>query len=54
MKVKVVREFIDKHTRELHKVNAVFECDNNRFKEIESAGHFVVEVKNEPAKAETK
>lgn len=54
MRVKVVREFIDKHTRELHKVGDTFECKNERFKEIEKTGHYVVEVKNEPVKAETK
>lgn len=52
MRVKVVKEFIDKHSRKLHKVNEVFECNNDRFKEIESTGHYVVETKNEPAKTE--
>ncbi len=52
MKVKVIKEFVDKHTRKLHKVNDTFECDKNRFNEIKSAGNYVEEVtaKAEPAK----
>ena len=41
MKVKVLKEFIDKNTRELHTVGSSFSCDENRLKEIQKAGDFV-------------
>ena len=41
MKVKVKSEFVDKHTRKLHQVGEVFECTENRLKEIQSVGDFV-------------
>lgn len=44
MKVKVLKEFVDKHTKKLHKVNEVFDCDNKRFEEILSTGAFVAPV----------
>ena len=44
MKVKVIREFVDKHTKKVHKLNDVFECDNKRFEEIKKTGNFVVPV----------
>ena len=50
MKVKVVKEFVDKHTGELHKVDSSFDCSEDRFKEIQKAGAFVVPE----AKKETK
>ncbi len=42
MKVKVIKEFVDKHSKKLHKMGQVFECDNTRYKEILSAGKYVV------------
>lgn len=50
MKVNVIKEFVDKHSGELHTVGSSFECDENRFKEIEEAGSFVEPVKVEPIK----
>lgn len=51
MKVKVVNEFVDKHTGELHRKGSSFDCDETRLKEIEKAGFFVVV---EPAKEKKK
>lgn len=45
MKVKVIREFVDKHTNELHPVGSVFNVTAKRMKEIQSAGDFVQEIK---------
>lgn len=42
MKVKVVKKFIDKNTKELHEVGSSFSCDENRFKELQG---YVEEVK---------
>lgn len=44
MKVKVTKEFVDKHTGELHTVGSSFDCDEARFKEIKEAGSFVEPV----------
>lgn len=44
MKVKVIKEFVDKYSNELHKVGSKFECDEKRLKEIERAGAYVVPV----------
>lgn len=49
MKVTVIKEFVDKHTKELHKVGSSFDCSESRFKEIEKTGSFVVK-KPETAK----
>lgn len=49
MKVKVVKEFVDKHTGKLHAVGSEFECDDARYNEIKQAGSFV-----EPAKEQNK
>lgn len=51
MKVRVINEFVDKHTRELHRKGSSFECDETRFKEIMKAGSYVEPVK-EKKKAE--
>ncbi len=53
MKIKVISEFIDKHTLEFHKVGEVLDCDESRFAEIESARKGLVTVANaEPETAE--
>ena len=44
MKVKTIREFVDKHTNELHKVGSTFDVTAKRLKEIQSVGDFVQEV----------
>ena len=49
MKVKVIKEFVDKHTKRLHKVGSTFECDKTRFNEIKEAGSFIEPV-SEPKK----
>lgn len=54
MKIKVISEFIDKHTLEFHKVGEVLDCDESRFAEIESARKGLVTVANaEPETAES-
>ncbi len=47
MKVKVVKQFIDKHTKNLHKVNKTLTISKERFEEINSTAHgvFVEEIK---------
>lgn len=45
MKLKVINEFVDKHTKKLHKKGSTFECSETRYKEIQKAGSYV-----EPAK----
>lgn len=50
MKVKVIKEFVDKHTNKLHKVNEVFDCDAKRYEEIKGAGAFVEPVKEKETK----
>lgn len=44
MKVNVIKEFVDRHTGELHTVGSSFECGENRFREIEEAGQYVEPV----------
>jgi hypothetical protein len=44
MKVKVVKEFVDKHTKKLHKVNETFDCNAKRYEEILKTGAFVAPV----------
>lgn len=44
MKVKVIKEFIDKHTGELHTVGSSFECDESRYNEILESGLYVEPV----------
>lgn len=53
MKIKVISEFIDKHTLEFHKVGEVLDCDESRLAEIESVRKGLVTVVNaEPETAE--
>ena len=50
MKVLVVRQFQDRHTKDLHNVNEELTISQERFGEINSTvlGVFVEEVKQEP------
>lgn len=41
MKVKVVKRFVDKETKELHEANEVIEVTEARFEEISAAGKYV-------------
>lgn len=50
MKVEVINEFIDVHTKKLHKVGETLEVTEKRFAEIEKVGRFVKEA---PEKEET-
>lgn len=52
MKVKVIKKFVDKHTKKVHKVDEIFECSEARLSEIQKAGSFVEPVL--PEKKETK
>nr|DAG10498.1 MAG TPA: hypothetical protein [Caudoviricetes sp.] len=54
MKVNVIKEFVDRYTGELHTVGSSFECDKNRFKEIEKAGKYVEPVIETETKKVTK
>lgn len=53
MKVKVIEEFRDKHTKKIHILNKVMEITKERYDEILTVGKFVEEIKEEP-KAEPK
>lgn len=44
MKVKVIHEFIDKHTTEIHKVNDILEISEERFEEILTVGKLIEKV----------
>lgn len=47
MKVKVLKDFTDKHTNKIHAVGEVFECTQERLKEIESVSKRLVSVVEE-------
>lgn len=51
MKVKVINEFVDKHTGVLHKYGSTFECAESRLVEIKQAGLYVVPVIEEKEKS---
>lgn len=52
MKVKVIRDFKDKHTNQLRVAGEVFECTAARLKEIQSVGDFVEKVPTRKRKDE--
>ena len=54
MKVKVIKRFIDKHTKELHKEGTFLTVDKKRYEEIASVDKGLVEVVAEEAPAEKK
>lgn len=49
MRVKVINDFIDKHTGKYNPVGAEVDVTNERFAELEKAGKFVVKVAEEAA-----
>lgn len=53
MKVKVIKEFVDIHTGELHKVGSSFDCGHRRYDEIKAAGEFVEPVAEKAAEKST-
>ena len=48
MKVKVLKEFIDKNTGKKQKINSVIDLSDQRIKEINSKGRFLEVLKEEP------
>ncbi len=52
MKVKVLMDFRDKHTREIYRAGEVIEVTNERFAEINGTSHgvFVEKIKKPPKK----
>lgn len=54
MKVKVIKEFVDIHTGELHTVGSSFDCGHRRYDEIRSAGNFVEPVEKSVEKSTAK
>ena len=52
MKYKVLSNFIDKNTGNLHKKGEIYECDKKRFNEIQAQGIFLKEEKQPKKKAE--
>ncbi len=45
MKVKVLKEFRDKNTGKIRKVDSTFTCNKERLEEILKVGDFVEELK---------
>ena len=54
MKVKVLKKFIDKHTREVHKVNTILNISKERYEEIISVDEGLIEVLVEETTTEKK
>lgn len=54
MKVKVLKTFRDKHTRELHKADKVMEITKERFEEILTVGNLVEEIPEKKTRKTTK
>ena len=54
MKAKVLKKFIDKHTREVYKVNTILNISKERFEEIVSVDEGLVEVIVEETTTEKK
>ena len=50
MKVKVLKRFIDKETRQMHEPGETFELTESRLKEIQAAGDFIEVIKATRAK----
>lgn len=50
MKVKVIESFIDKYTGEVHDIDEVIECTEERYQEIASAGNYVLAEPGRKAK----
>ena len=42
MKVKVLKQFRDKHTKGLHKIGTIIEITNERYEEINSTSHGIL------------
>lgn len=51
MTVKVVKKFKDKVTGEIRHTGEKITVSKERFKEIESVGHFIEEIKSKKEKA---
>ena len=55
MKYKVLANFIDKNTGNVHKKGTVYECEKARFNEIQAQGDFLKEERqSKEEKAEVK
>lgn len=51
MKVKVIKKYVDKHTKEIHRVGEELTYNNNRGEELKAAG-YVEEIKEKADKAQ--
>lgn len=54
MKVKVLKYFVDKKTKEMRKPNDVFEVTESRLKEIQAVGNLVEVIENSEPKTKAK
>lgn len=54
MKVKVIKEFIDVHSKKIHKVDEEFECTDERFAEIMKVDKKLVKKIAEPTATKKK
>lgn len=53
MKVKVIKEFVDRHTGELHTVGSSFNCGHRRFDEMKASGNYVEPIEEKTAEKST-
>lgn len=44
MRVKVIESFIDKTNDKVRNIDDEFDCSEERYNEIEKAGHYIVKV----------
>lgn len=54
MKVRVLKRFRDKHTKEIHEVDKEMTISKERYEEILTVGKLVEEIEEEPKAAEPK
>lgn len=54
LNVKVKKEFRDRHTGKINKVNSPLKITEDRYREIMRSGDYVEVVKGEPKKPEVK
>ena len=54
LNVKVKKEFRDRYTGKINKVNTPLKVTDDRYREINRSGDYVEVVKDEPKKSESK
>ncbi|MEY8366298.1 hypothetical protein AALA22_11725 [Anaerovoracaceae bacterium 41-7] len=54
LKCEVLRDFRDKTDDSYHCTGSVFQCNEERFEEIQSAGNFLKKIEDDPASKKKK